>query len=150
MNKTKHTLNELLVWMFNYILYIEERNLKQKGVTVSMNDVHIMERISTASDNNMSHIAKTLMITQGTLTTNVAKLVKKGYVEKYKDENDKRITRLKLTDKASPVLAIHDEFHKNMIDKAVEDLGLEENETLIHSLENILTYFQEMYSNDNK
>lgn len=148
MNKTKHTLNELLVWMFNYILYIEERNLKQKGVSVSMNDVHIMERISTASDNSMSYVAKTLMITQGTLTTNVAKLVKKGYVEKYKDENDKRITRLKLTEKALPVLAIHDEFHKNMIDKTVEDLGLEENETLIHSLENILAYFQEVYSND--
>lgn len=27
MEKTKHTLNELLVWMFIYVLYIEEENL---------------------------------------------------------------------------------------------------------------------------
>ena len=32
MNQTRHTLNELLVWLFNYILYIEEKNLKASGV----------------------------------------------------------------------------------------------------------------------
>mgnify|MGYP002519951255 CR=1 FL=1 len=39
----------------------------------------------------MSYIAKALMITQGTLTTNISKLVQKGYVVKYKDEYDKRL-----------------------------------------------------------
>ena len=81
MDRTRHTLNELLVGMFNYILYLEERNLKQKGVKLSMNEVHILENIQKTSDNSMSHIAKRLMVTQGTLTTNVAKLVTKGYVE---------------------------------------------------------------------
>ena len=28
MERAKHTLNELLVGLFNYILYIEEKNLK--------------------------------------------------------------------------------------------------------------------------
>lgn len=42
---TRHTLNELLVGLFNYILYIEERNLKDSGVNLSMNDVHILENI---------------------------------------------------------------------------------------------------------
>jgi len=27
MERTKHTLNELLVWMFIYVLYIEEENI---------------------------------------------------------------------------------------------------------------------------
>lgn len=146
MNETRHRLNDLLVWMFNYILYIEERNLKSSGVSLSMNDVHILERIEKARDNNMSYIARSLMITQGTLTTNVAKLVKKGYVEKYKDENDKRITRLRLTEKAKPVLTVHEDFHRNMIDKAIGDLGLEENELLNDALENILAYFREEYA----
>lgn len=146
MNQTRHTLNELLVGMFNFILYIEEKNLKSKGVTLSMNDVHILENIKKASDNSMSHIARLLMITQGTLTTNVAKLIKKGFVVKYKDEDDKRITRLTLTEKANEVLNIHDEFHANMIDKAIGDLNLNENEVLNESLENILAYFREEYS----
>lgn len=146
MNQTRHTLNELLVGMFNFILYIEEKNLKSKGVTLSMNDVHILENIKKASDNSMSHIARRLMITQGTLTTNVAKLIKKGFVVKYKDEDDKRITRLTLTEKANEVLNIHDDFHSNMIDKAIGDLNLNENEVLNESLENILAYFREEYS----
>jgi len=146
MNQTRHTLNELLVWLFNYILYIEEKNLKASGVHLSMNDVHILERIQKASDNNMSHIARTLMVTQGTLTTNIAKLVKKGYVIKYKDENDKRITRLKLTDLAIPVLKIHEDFHTHMIDQTIGDLGLQENEVLNEALENILEYFRQEYS----
>lgn len=146
MEKTKHTLNELLVWMFNYILYIEEQNLKASGVNVSMNDVHTLERIKTTSDNSMSHIARTLMVTQGTLTTNVAKLIKKGYVIKYKDEDDKRITRLKITEKADPILEIHDSFHENMINKMIGQLNLEENEVLNTSLENILEYFRQEYS----
>lgn len=146
MSNTRHTLNELLVGLFNYILYIEERNLKSCGVELSMNDVHILENIEKASDNTMSHIAGRLMITQGTLTTNVSKLINKGYIVRYRDENDKRVFRLKNTDKAQSVLKIHDDFHANMIDKAIGDLGLDKNEVLNESLENILRYFREEYS----
>lgn len=144
-HKTRHTLNELLVGLFNYILYIEERNLKDKGVVLSMNEVHILENIEKGSDNTMSHIAGRMMITQGTLTTNVAKLMKKGYVEKYQDEYDKRVFRLKLTAKAQPILDIHEDFHRNLIDKAIGDLGLEDNIVLNESLERILQYFREEY-----
>ena len=42
MEYTKHTINELLVGMFNYILYIEERNLKKKNVKLSMSEVHLL------------------------------------------------------------------------------------------------------------
>ena len=146
MSNTRHTLNELLVGLFNYILYIEERNIKASGIELSMNEVHILENIEKASDNTMSHIAARLMVTQGTLTTNVSKLINKGYIVRYRDEDDKRVFRLKNTDKAKGVLKIHDDFHRNMIDKAIGDLGLDENEVLNESLENILKYFREEYS----
>ena len=148
--KTRNTLNELLVYLFNYILYIEANNLKQKGVELSINEVHILERIEKASSNTMSHLARTLMVTSGTLTTNISRLEKKGYVERYRDENDRRIVRLRNTPKALEVLKIHDEFHENMINKAIGDLGLEENEVLNATLENILEYFSDMYSEKKK
>lgn len=144
--KTRHTLNELLVGLFNYILYIEANNLRQRGVKLSINEVHIIENIERASENTMSHLAKRMMITSGTLTTNVTRLEKKGYVERYRDEKDRRIVRLRNTQKALDILKIHDDFHANMIDKAVGDLGLDENEKLNETLENILHYFSEEYS----
>ena len=143
--KTRHTLNELLVGLFNYILYIEERNLKDKGVPLTMSEVHILESIVKTSDNSMSHIAARLMVTKGTLTTNISKLEKKGYVERYKDENDGRIVRLKITAKAEPVLKVHDDFHNHLIDKTLADLHLEDNEVLNQSLEQILAYFRDEY-----
>ncbi len=148
--KTRHTLNELLVGLFNYILYIEANNLKQKGVELSINEVHIIERIERASSNTMSHLARSMMVTSGTLTTNVSRLEKKGYVERYRDENDRRIVRLRNTPKALEVLKIHDEFHANLIDKAIGDLGLEENEVLNETLENILEYFSDEYSDQKR
>lgn len=145
MERAKHTLNELLVGLFNYILYIEEKNLKESGVNLTMNEVHTLESIQKTKDNSMTYVARRCMVAQSTLTSNVSKLERKGFVNRYKDASDKRITRVSVTEKAHKVLRIHDEFHKKMIDKVVSDLGLNENHLLIDSLENILEYFRQEY-----
>ncbi|SFE50237.1 DNA-binding transcriptional regulator, MarR family [Peptostreptococcaceae bacterium pGA-8] len=145
--KTRETLNELLVKLFNYILYIEERNLKAKGISLTMSEVHLLENVRNAKNNNMSSIAANMMITKGTLSVNSVKLIKKGYLEKYKDEGDKRISRIKITDKALDVLAIHDEFHEELIDKAVEGLNPRDAEIFNNSIESILLYFRRLYRN---
>lgn len=144
-NTTRHTINELLVGLFNYILYIEDRNLKEKGVPLTMTEVHILENVLKTSNNSMSHIAGRMMITQGTLTTSAGRLIQKGYLERYRDEEDRRVVRLRLTDKADEVLKIHEEFHENLIDKAIGDLGLQENTILMESLERLLDYFRDEY-----
>ena len=95
----------------------------------------------------MSAVAKYLMITQGTLTVSVSKLEKKGYVERIKDESDRRIVRLKNTEKANMVLQVHDDFHKQMIDKIVNDLDIEEEQELLKSLYKVSQFFKESYGN---
>ena len=148
MDITKHTINELLLGLFNYITFIEERNLQAKGVPLSMNEVHLLENIDKASDNTMSHIAKRCMVTQGTLTTNARKLIQKGYVERYRDDKDGRIVRLRVTDKSRPILNIHNQFHEEMIDKVVADLHLEDNAILMKSLDNLMDFFTEEYAKE--
>lgn len=145
MNDTRHTLNELLVGLFNYILLIEENNLSHQGVKLSMTEVHILEAIQKSESNMMSAIAKKLMVTQGTLTVSTGKLVKKGYIERIRDEKDKRIVRLVLTDKAEDVLAIHDQFHGEMIEKIVNELEIDKEQELIVSLKKVLAFFKEKY-----
>ena len=145
MDDTRHTLNELLVDLFNYILLIEEKNLRDQGVKLSMTEVHILEAIQKSESKMMSAVAKSLMGTQGTLTVSTSKLVKKGYVERVKDERDKRIVRLKLTDKANQVLEIHDNFHEEMIDKLLNELDLHKEVELIQSLRNLMDFFKERY-----
>lgn len=149
-NNTRHTLNELLVELFNYILYIEERNLKDKGVSLSMSEVHLLESVLNAENNNVTSIAADMLITKGTFSINASRLIKKGYLKKYKDGEDGRIVRMEVTDKALDVLKIHDEFHKVLIDNAIKDLHMEDNEILNQSLESILDYFREEYKGMSK
>ena len=145
MDDTRHTLNELLVDLFNYILLIEEKNLRDQGVKLSMTEVHILEAIEKSESNMMSAIAKRLMVTQGTLTVSTSKLVKKGYVERVKDERDKRIVRLKLTEKAVSILDIHNRFHEETIERLLNELELDKEVELIQSLRNLMEFFKGKY-----
>lgn len=145
MDDTRHTLNELLVDLFNYILLVEEKNLRDHGVTLSMTEVHILESIEKSESNMMSAIAKRLMVTQGTLTVSTSKLEKKGYVERLKDEKDRRIVRLNLTDKARVVLNEHDRFHEEMIEKLLNEIELDKEQELILSLRNLMAFFKSKY-----
>ena len=143
--KTRQTLNELLVDLFNFILYIQEKYMKEKGVPLTMYEVHLLENVSKIENNTIGNIADAMLVTKGTLSVNASRLIKKGYLTKYVDKDDRRVVRVKITDKARDILKIHDEFHENLIDRALEDLNLSDNEVLNKSFESILNYFKTEY-----
>jgi len=145
MDSPKKVINELLVEVFNHILSIEGEALRNKGIKLSMNEVHVLEAIKKTSEPTMTNIAKRLRITIGTLTTSVNRLVEKGYTTRYGEDDDKRKVFISLTSKAIEVLRIHDAFHDEMIDATFSDMKLEEDEILLQSLENLSKYFKKKY-----
>ena len=145
MENVKETLNELLVDLFNHILVLEEKNLQDRGISLSMTEVHTLENIQKSKSKTMSDVARLQLITQGTLTVAVNRLQKKGYVSRLQDDQDKRIIRLSLTAKALDVLAIHDKFHEEMIDSFISDLKIDQDFALITSLRRIMEYFRQNY-----
>lgn len=147
MENVKETLNELLVELFNHILVLEEKNLRDRGITLSMTEVHTLENIAKSTTKTMSDVARLQLVTQGTLTVSVNRLLKKGYVTRTQDVQDKRVMRLGLTEKAVNVLIIHDEFHEEMIHRMIKDLEVDQDVALIQSLQRIMSYFEENYEN---
>ena len=145
LENSRSVLNELLKEIFNQILSIQEDALRKQGVTISMNEVHILEAIKEEEKPFMGTIAKKLRITIGTLSVAITVLEKKGYVKKEVDPSDKRRILLKLTKKAHPVLLIHEKFHDEMVDHVIKDLNLDQNSTLIQSLSELSQYFKEKY-----
>lgn len=145
MENVKETLNELLVDLFNHILVLEEKNLQDRGIILSMTEVHTLENIQKSKTKTMSDVARLQLITQGTLTVAVNRLQKKGFVSRLQDDQDKRIIRLSLTAKALDVLAIHDKFHEEMIDSFISDLKIDQDVALITSLRRIMEYFRQNY-----
>ena len=103
-----------------------------------------LEAIDQSESKTMSDVAQALRITQGTFTVNANRLSKKGYVYRTRDEEDRRVFRLKLTDKAHHVMAVHKKFHENMIETIVSQLSPEEEDLLVDSLSQVNVFFDSL------
>ena len=139
----KDTLNELLVKLFRNINTIEEQAIRTEEYRdMTTNDMHVIEAIGTGAAKHMTSVAKTLAVTTGTLTISVNSLVKKGYVERVRSEEDRRVVLISLTAKGKKAFAHHKKFHDDMIRNVLEGLSDEEQVVLQKSLGNLVGYFQ--------
>jgi DNA-binding MarR family transcriptional regulator len=145
-SKSINVLNEILVDIFNDILSIEQ-NALQRGEfkDLSITEMHTIEAISLYDKKTMSEVAANLKITVGTLTTAINNLVKKGYVERSRSEEDRRIVFINLTKKGKLAYRIHEKFHSDMVKETISGLSEEEEEILITSLEKLNTFFKVKY-----
>lgn len=139
------TLNEILVKLFRDINNIEEQAVKTgEYKELTINDMHVIEAIDVHEAKNMSTVARTLLVTTGTLTISVNGLVKKGFVERTRSEEDRRVVFLSLTDKGRRAFAQHKRFHQKMIRAVLEGLDKEEQRVLEKALINLNGFFREM------
>ena len=146
MSRSIEVVNELLVETFSDISQIEQRALKE-GVLkdISVTEVHTIDAIGMYEHRTMSQVAQDLRITVGTLTTAINKLLKKGYVDRKRGEEDRRSVMITLTRKGKLAYRIHDRFHSNMVHATIDGLNEEEEEILIKSLEKLNNFFKNKY-----
>lgn len=146
MKKSFNVLNELLVETFNDILEIEQKALKEGAFSeLSITEIHTIEAIGMYEPKTMTEVAKTLDITVGTLTTAINNLVKKGYVERKRDEIDRRVVKIALTRKGKLAYRVHEKFHSDMVKATIEGLTEQEEDILIKSLDKLNNFFKEKY-----
>lgn len=146
MEYSRELINKIIIDVFRDVLEIQEKVLRENGIAISITEVHTLEAIENLKKNNnkMSDVAQSLNITASTLSININRLVRKGYVEKLQDKQDRRINHLVLTPLAQKVLKVHHNFHKELIDSFLVDLKLHEDKKLIESLEKILAHLDSM------
>ena len=136
-------LNELLVNLFNRVMNAESKAvITEEFRDISNNDMHIMEAIGVKEPQNVSTIAGKLFVTVGTLTVNMNSLEKKGYIERKRSTEDKRVVLVTLTEKGRKAFFHHRDFHKAMIHAAVKDLDQEEMQALINCLNKLNVFFE--------
>ncbi len=143
LREARAIVNELLVDIFNRILAIESESLKDKGVKLSMSEIHVLEAITKTDEPTMTNIANKLGITVGSLTVSVNTLFQKGFVSRERDPEDRRKVIIGILPKAEEVLEKHNDFHNEMINSIFNDLKLEEDELLISSLRKLSSYFKQ-------
>lgn len=151
LNPNRKIINELLVTLFNDILEIEEKALKQGELNdLSVTEIHTIEAIGMYKPRTMTEVANDLGITVGTLTTAITKLVKKEYVERTRGEEDRRSVMIALTRRGKIAYRIHEKFHQEMINETIGGLSHEEEEILVRSLDKINKFFKDKYDLKNR
>ena len=145
MTNTQELLNKLLVQLFNDILHIEENSLKNIDLMyLSMTEIHTIEAVGIKDAKTMGEIAHDLRITVGTLSAAITKLIKKGYVERQRTEEDRRVVLVSLTSKGENVYREHQVFHEEMITSMLGNFS-EEEYILAIALEKLNNFFEEKY-----
>lgn len=147
MSKAISVVNELLVDIFNDILVIEQRAIMEgEFKDLSITEMHTIEAIGMYEARTMSEVAADLKITVGTLTTAINNLVKKGYVERKRTEEDRRVVLIQLTKRGKLAYRIHEKFHRDMVKETIEGLSEGEEKVLVDSLEKLNIFFKSKYN----
>ena len=138
-----NTLNEVLVRLFRDINTLEERAVRtEEYQDMTSNDMHVMEAIGPDCAKNMTSVARELEVTTGTLTIAVNSLVKKGYVNRTRSEEDRRVVLVFLSGKGKKAYLHHRRFHEEMIDAILKDLSDEEQRALESALSKLTRFFR--------
>lgn len=137
------TVNDILVNLFNEIMDIEERALiTSEYKDISVKDMHVIEAVGIGNPRNMSAVAKSLSVTVGTLTIAMNNLVKKGYVNRVRSEEDRRVVLVSLSEKGEQAYHHHRIFHERMVMSVLKDLNKEETESLTAALIKLQDFFR--------
>ena len=135
-------LNRLLVDTFNEILKVEERVLKEEARGVTIHEVHTLHAIGVGEPRTITELADACLVTVSTMTIGVTRLQVKGLVEKVRDATDKRIVRVRLTEKGESIVAVHAHFHRRMVEAVLDHLDEAHTQALIPALENLQGFFR--------
>ena len=138
MDNLEEILLEILSRAYSNIIYSEDKILKDMlGDTLSIKEMHTLEVIYSAmkyKNNTAGSIAKKLGITLGTCTINIDRLISKGLVNKIKNDKDRRVVYIELTDKGLQTHLKHSSMHKKIISKAINKLSTSEKVALFNAI----------------
>ena len=139
MDNLEQILEEILCSAYTKLIYHEEKILKNLN-SLTLKECHTLDVIyytMRSHSNTSSNIAQILNITLGTLTTNIDRLMEKGYVRREKSEKDKRISVIILTEEGMNIRKKHENSHKKIVRTAIEKLSTSEKVALMNAINKI-------------
>ena len=143
-DKNLEIINHLLVETFNEILKVEEQSLRlAAGASVTVTELHVLDAIGNGEPRTVSALAAATRVTVSTMTIGINRLEKKGPVERVRESADRRIVRVRLTDRGRTLAYIHQRFHRRMARAVIDQLNPQEVDILCHAVENLKNFFHE-------
>lgn len=137
-------INESLIRIYNGILWIEEKKLRESTFNdLTIKEMHAIDAISMYDHQTSSQVAKKLHLSPGTMTATANRFIAKGYAERFHDEEDRRIIRLGLTHKGRVLYRAHRAFHNMMVKSFLKDMDENEQKVIHKALRNLEDFVED-------
>lgn len=138
-------INELFVDTYNSVCKVEETAIRQ-GLfrDLSLKEIHTIKEIGKYGSRIMTDLAHTMKVTMGTLTVTVDKLIRKGYLERQRSDEDRRIVRVILTKQGKLAYRLHEKFHYDMVKASLNQFSEEEEQVLVSALNKLNQFLKKM------
>ncbi len=144
MDERLTALNKLLVETFNEILKVEEESLRlATRETVTVTEMHLLDAIGEGELPTISELAAASRVTVSTMTIALNRLEKKSLVERVRGTADRRVVRVRLTDRGKVLAYAHQRFHRRMARAVIQNLPEEQVEALIQAMGNLQGFFHQ-------
>lgn len=139
----RRQVNNLFVDTFNSVLRVEESALQNRlTANLTISEIHTINAIGLDGASPMNVVAGRLGVTLATLTASVSKLVAKGFVARNRSEADRRQVLVSLTKEGRKAYRVHEAFHREMVDEALEGLTPEEEDAFERAMLKVKAFFE--------
>lgn len=108
---------------------------------VTMQELHTISLIGRLGFPRMSELARRGHVTMGTMTVMINKLVRKGYVKRERDDEDRRVVHVSLTARGRKANRVHEDLHQNVLDGVMGALTKTEQRQLAGIMQKLSTIF---------
>ncbi len=127
------------------MLVIEETSLRGSRFNdISIKEMHTIDVIGSIDGATPSDVARTLMVTLGTVTTSLNNLERKGYVERIRSTKDRRVVHLYLTKKGRLVYRLHQRFHNEMVKQITDGMDDAEYQVMKKGLMKLYHFLEDL------
>ena len=109
-----------------------EMNVRGFGLTLS--EFGVLEMLHHKGRQPVQKIAEKILVTSGTITYVIDKLLQRELVYRERCKTDKRITYVDLTNKGKMLIAETFPKHKQFLDELMQGMNVSEKEVLIGRL----------------
>jgi DNA-binding MarR family transcriptional regulator len=142
-DRTVEKYYRLIHSLYSNIMLQEIEGMKN-GVMkdVTFHEIHTIEIIGDLGQATMRELAKKADVKQSTMTVMIDKLIRKGYVERFGSENDRRVVNVRLTEQGRSAYEEHKKAHRNVTQFWLDILNEREREDLLRLMEKIAAHVE--------
>lgn len=137
-------INNALVDVYDNIMRFEEQQIRgSRFRDINARELHIVHAIGLHDHKTTSQVAREFRMSKGTLTAHLNNLERKGYIERHRNPDDRRVINLGLTSKGRLLYRVHDAFHRRLVNSFLAGMDDDDQQLIKQALMNLEEFLDE-------